>query len=184
MTAMGEEFEIFDESGKRIGTAPRSEVHRNGHWHRASNVFLFYPDGRLLIQRRQTTKDVWPGAWDVSAAEHLLPGETFEQGAHRGLREELGVVGTTLELFGAVTKSKLEVPESGILDFEFQQSFLTVYGGQVSPDPAEVMETRVVDLEDLEAEFARYPETFTPWFRQRARDLDLFSSRNVSARQS
>ena len=173
---MAEEFEIFDELGNRIGTAPRSEVHRKGYWHRASNVFLFYPDGRLLIQRRQTTKDVWPGAWDVSAAEHLMPGETFEQGAHRGLREELGVVGATLEVFGAVTKSKLEVPESGIRDFEFQQSFRTVYGGHVSPDLAEVMETRAVDPEQLASEFAMHPQTFTPWFRQRAMDLELFSS--------
>jgi isopentenyl-diphosphate delta-isomerase len=173
---MTELVETFDESGNRIGTAPRSEVHQTGHWHRASNVFLFYPDGRLLIQRRQSTKDVWPGAWDVSAAEHLLPGETFEQGALRGLREELGVVGVKLELFGAVTKSKLEVPESGVRDFEFQQSFRTVYGGPVSPDVAEVMETRAVDRAELVAEFTRSPENFTPWFRQRAKDLDLFSS--------
>jgi isopentenyldiphosphate isomerase len=70
----------------------------------------------------------------------------------------------------------LEVPESGIRDFEFQQSFRTVYGGQVSPDVAEVMETRAVNPEELEAEFVRHPEAFTPWFRQRAEDLELFLS--------
>ena len=61
-------------------------------------------------------------------------------------------------------------------DLEFQQSFRTVYGGHVSPDLAEVMETRAVDPEQLAAEFAKYPQTFTPWFRQRAMDLELFSS--------
>jgi len=173
---MEEQFEIVDEAGNHLGFAPRSEAHRLGLWHRASNVFLFRPDGSLLIQRRQTTKDVWPGAWDVSAAEHLKPGETFEAGAHRGLLEELGIVGATLEAYGAVTKSRVEVPEAGVRDYELQQSFLTVFSGDLTPDSAEVMQTRCVGLEDLEAEFAEFPDRFTPWFRQRAKALNLFSS--------
>jgi isopentenyldiphosphate isomerase len=173
---MDETFEIFDEAGNSLGTAPRSRVHREGLWHRASNVFLFFPDGTLLIQRRQLTKDVWPGGWDVSAAEHLQPGESFEEGAHRGLREELGVVGTELRRLGAVTKSRLEVTEQGVRDYEFQQSFRTTYAGPVSPDAGEVMETRTIGLTELESALRERPEEFTPWFRRRAAELNLFSA--------
>jgi len=173
---MEERFEIFDESGRPLGIESRSRVHREGLWHRAANVFLFLPDGTLLIQRRQLTKDVWPGAWDVSVAEHLMPGESFEQGALRGLREELGVTGAELALYGDVTKSRLEVEASGIKDYEFQQSFRTVYGGPIAPDASEVMETRAVSLADLEAGFLEEPEAYTPWFRRRAENLGLFES--------
>jgi len=176
---MTELFDIFDEKGAPLGLASRVKVHREGIWHRASNVFLFYPDGRLLIQRRQLSKDVCPGAWDVSAAEHLQPGETYEQGAIRGLREELGVENVTLEPFGKVTKSRLDVVAAGIKDYEFQQSFRAVYAGPVSPDAAEVMATRMVGLSELEAAFLEDPEAYTPWFRQRAVELQLFRSKQL-----
>jgi isopentenyldiphosphate isomerase len=142
---MVEHFETFNEAGDSLGLVPRSKVHREGLWHRASNVFLFRLNGEILIQRRQLSKDVWPGAWDLSAAEHLHPGESFEQGAIRGLREELGVVVSELEPFGEVTKSRLEVRVSDIKDFEFQQSFRATYGGSISPDVGEVMDTRWIE---------------------------------------
>jgi isopentenyldiphosphate isomerase len=80
-------FETFDDDGRPQGLVPRNEVHRRGLWHRASNVFLFDRDGcrfaaALGAQRRVAN------AWDLSVGEHLQPGETFEQAAHRGLAEE------------------------------------------------------------------------------------------------
>jgi isopentenyl-diphosphate delta-isomerase len=171
---MEESFETFDECGQPTGVYTRFEVHRRGLWHRAANVFLFLPDGKLLIQRRQLSKAVWPGAWDLSAAEHLHPGESYEDGALRGLGEELGVAGATLQALGGVAKSMLEVAEHGIKDYEFQQSFRTAYSGPIIPDRREVRATYAIDLRDLEAAFQRRPEEFTPWFRQRAADLGLF----------
>jgi len=171
---MPEQFDIFNEAGERLGTEARSVVHRAGIWHRASNIFVFLPDGRLLIQRRQLSKDVCPGAWDVSTAEHLKPGETFEEGALRGLEEELGISGVKLETYGEVVQSRLEIPELGIRDFEFQQSFRTTYPGSITPDPEEVLEVRLIELVVLEEEMANEPERFTPWFHQRASDLSLF----------
>lgn len=49
---MSEElFETFDGDGNPTGLVPRSRVHREVHWHRAANVFLFRSDGRLLLRR-------------------------------------------------------------------------------------------------------------------------------------
>ncbi|MBO6655674.1 MAG: NUDIX domain-containing protein [Pseudomonadales bacterium] len=172
---MEELFETFDESGTRLGAVARSEVHRLGYWHRASNIFLFRSNGKLLIQRRQLSKDICPGAWDVSAAEHLKPGETFEEGAHRGLIEELGIRGIKIEAWGNVVKARHDNPDLGIKDFEFQQSFKGTYDGPVEIDPVEVLETRDIDLETLESEMNNSPESFTPWFLRRAEDLQLFA---------
>ncbi len=176
---MTERFDTFDESGNPTGTEYRSIVHREGIWHRASNIFLFRSNGKLLIQRRQLSKDICPGAWDVSAAEHLKPGETFEEGAHRGLIEELGIEGIALEAWGDVVKARHDNPELGIKDFEFQQSFRGTYDGPVEIDTVEVLETRDIDLETLESEMSNSPESFTPWFLRRAEELNLFARENL-----
>jgi isopentenyl-diphosphate delta-isomerase len=170
-----EPFETYDEAGMPAGVFPRSVVHRRGLWHRAANVFLFRPDGQLLIQQRQLSKDVCPGAWDVSAAEHLQPGETYEAGAIRGLKEELGIDGVEVEAFGQIARARLDLPALGIRDYEFQQSFRAVYAGPVAPDPAEVRDVRSVDLGTLETEMRTHPDRFTPWFHRRAAALGLFA---------
>ena len=79
-----------------LGTAPRSRVHAEGLWHKSAQVFLFDGSGpRLYLQRRVDDKDVCPGLWDQSAAEHLKPGEILGGSMVRCAvwREELGVIG-------------------------------------------------------------------------------------------
>ena len=168
---MRELFEIFDSDGSPVGTAPREDAHRNGYWHKASNVFVFSPGGLLLIQQRQSTKDICPGAWDVSAAEHLRPGESFEQGALRGLDEELGIRGVTIAPIGTVVRYRLELQSAGVKDYEFQQSFRVQYDGPVTPDPVEVMATRTISLPALLEAMSGSPAAFTPWFRERVAAL-------------
>jgi len=163
-----ESFEIFDDRGGAAGVAPRSRVHRQGLWHRAASVFLFRSDGRLILQRRQWAKDVCPGAWDLSVAEHLKPGETYEQGARRGLREELGVDEVTLEPVGEVTWARLDIAERGIKDYELQQAFRGTFDGELRPDSSEVCEVDAMSPEDLALAFKERPHDFTPWFRESA----------------
>jgi isopentenyl-diphosphate delta-isomerase len=173
-----EPFEILDVDGCALGVAPRSRVHREGLWHRAASVFLFRSDGRLVIQRRQWTKDVCPGVWDLSVAEHLKPGESYEQAAARGLREELGVGGVRLMPLGAVVRAKLELPEQGVRDYELQQAFRGVFDGELRPDSAEVYELEAIALAELGPAFAVRPNDFTPWFRASAIRLGLCKSQS------
>lgn len=161
-------FETLDADGNPTGLAPRSRVHREGLWHRAVNVFLFRSDGRLIVQQRHPGKDVYPGTWDLSVAEHLKPGETYEQGALRGLREELGVQDVALERIGNVAQVRLDVAEKGIKDYELQQSFRGIFDGELRPDPKEVSAVDIVDMPDLAVAFASRPGEFTPWLRATA----------------
>lgn len=171
-----EQFETFDEHGAPAGLAPRSRVHEEGLWHRAVNVFLFRSDGRLLLQRRHRDKDVWPGAWDLSAAEHLKPGESYRDAALRGLSEELGVSDADPEPLGGVVKSRVEEARTGVRDYEFQQAYRIVFDGAVSPEPAEVAETAEFQLEELARAFAERPDDFTPWFRSTVQRLGLLGA--------
>ena len=166
-------FETFDEDGRPLGLVSRKDVHRRGLWHRASNVLLFDSADRLYLQRRAASKDVWPNAWDVSVGEHLQPGETFEQAAHRGLAEELAIADVELTPLGPVVRGCVEIPEHGIKDCEFQQSFRGVYDGAIEPDPAEVADVRRLSLAALANEIAAAPDAFTPWLRDRLRQFGL-----------
>jgi isopentenyl-diphosphate Delta-isomerase len=167
MAGSAELFETFSSAGEPTGLVARGVVHRLGLWHRACNVLLFHPDGRLYLQRRAATKDIWPNAWDISVGEHLQPGETYEQAAYRGLAEELAVVDTTLSPLGTVTRGCVDMPELEIHDHELQQSFRGEYAGEIRPDPNEVAEVRLLALTVIAREVAARPDDFTPWLRSR-----------------
>jgi isopentenyl-diphosphate delta-isomerase len=162
-----EPFETFTESGVPLGLRRRADVHRHGDWHRAANVLLCDGRGRLWLQRRAAGKDLWPLAWDVSVGEHLVPGETFLDGALRGLAEELGVRGVPLTPLGGVVRASFAIPADGVRDNELQQSFTGVWDGTVAPDEREVAEVRLVERAALLAALRDGHERFTPWLRAR-----------------
>ena len=172
--AQQELFETFDECDRPLGLKPRAQVHREGIWHRAVNVFLFDEHGRLYIQRRSACKDVGPGLWDLSAAEHLQPGESFEQGARRGLMEELGAMDVVLTAYPGTFRNKLE--QDGVRDWEVQRCYSGRYAGPITIDSDEVAEVRSIGRADLVSALAQDPNRHTPWFRQRVRDVNLLTS--------
>ncbi|MCB1685469.1 MAG: NUDIX domain-containing protein [Pseudomonadales bacterium] len=166
-----EEFEIFDAEGRLLGRMPRSRVHAEGHWHKSAHVYLYDDAGRLWMQKRVIDKDICGGLWDYSVGEHLQPGETFLEAAHRGLEEELGVRESALVCLGEPRKGRAEFPELGILDCELQQAFKGVHDGPVTANAAEVEKMRAVTLAELERWVSARPADFTPWF---LRDLEVY----------
>ncbi len=164
-------FEIFDCAGRLRGREPRWKVHAEGYWHKSAHIFLFDSNNRLYCQRRAAAKDLYANLWDYSVGEHLTPGESFHEGAQRGLHEELGIEGVDLEAIGNVQRSRNEIPASGIRDFELQQAYRGIYDGPMKLDPQEVSAVRAVALSDLERWIRQESEVFTPWF---IRDLHTF----------
>jgi len=94
-------------------------------------------------------------------------------GAIRGLSEELGVEGVTLEPASEVIRARLEVAEMGIKDFELQMCFRGVTDADLTPQSSEVAEVRLYQLSELKADMSESPDQFTPWFRDRANDIGL-----------
>ena len=84
---MAEEiFDIVNEKDEVIGRLPRSQVHREGHRHRAVHVLVFNKRGELFLQKRSVLKDSFPGRWDSSASGHLDSGEEYDACSIRELR--------------------------------------------------------------------------------------------------
>ena len=53
-----EDFDLLDENGNKTGkTKLRTEVHRNGDWHKAVHIWIINNKGDVLLQRRCATKD-------------------------------------------------------------------------------------------------------------------------------
>lgn len=87
-----EYFDILDENGNKTGKIKlRSEVHRDGDWHKAVHIWILNDDGDVLLQRRCPTKDSNPNMLDISCAGHLSAGDDSLLAALRELKEELNL---------------------------------------------------------------------------------------------
>lgn len=172
---MVEWFQTYDAEGALLELVPRAVVHREGLWHRAVNVFLFQPDGSLLLQQRSSDKDICPGTWDLSVAEHLMPGEDYVDAAHRGLSEELSIKGVLLKPLGDELVWRFEDPDLNIKDNEFQQCFAGVTDKTARVDGVEGVSVRLISLGDLEVTMRESPDLFTPWIVGLADRVGLFT---------
>lgn len=91
---MVELLDIYDDNMAKIGVKPRSEVHRDGDWHRVFQCWVIYRDASgtdyIIVQKRASDKDLFPNKLDISAAGHYATDETMQDGV-REIREELGL---------------------------------------------------------------------------------------------
>lgn len=116
-------LDIYDGQNRHIGQKTRSEVHRNGDWHRTFHCWVLCRNedgvGSIILQRRSEKKSSWPGYVDVSAAGHYQSGETLEDGL-RELEEELGVSASLGDLIRLGTRVCIEEFEGNKKNHEFQ----------------------------------------------------------------
>ena len=87
---LDELFDVVDESDRVTGQLSRREVHRLRLRHRAVHLLVVNRAGQVFLQKRSRQKDLFPGAWDSSAAGHVGAGEDYDGTAARELAEELG----------------------------------------------------------------------------------------------
>lgn len=145
------------------------EVHRLGLKHPAVSVFVIddrdTQEPRTLIQRRAAGKYHSGDLWANGCCTHPHWEEDPAQAACRRLQEELGLTGLYPTLVDRIDY-RADVG-GGLTENERVDLFIawTQPDAPISPDPAEVSETRWVGLYDLAAEAKRYPERFAPWLR-------------------
>lgn len=88
----GEELlEVCNENGVSSGRpASRKEIHERGLWHRAIIVCVINDENKILIQKRASTKEKFPGLWDLSVAVHIPFGADAMSCAAIEIMEEIG----------------------------------------------------------------------------------------------
>jgi 8-oxo-dGTP pyrophosphatase MutT (NUDIX family) len=87
---------IVDEHNKVVGAVPREEMRSKRLPHRATFILVFDSRGRLLVQKRTATKDIYPGYFDLAAGGVVVEGESYDASAAREAEEELGIRGVPL----------------------------------------------------------------------------------------
>ncbi len=154
---MAEElFDIVNEADEVIGSAPRSVVHARGLLHRAVHIWIYHPDGRLLLQLRTPTKDRHPNTWDSSASGHVDAGEDYLTAARRETVEELGI-DPLPELEEICYVSACEPTGQ-----EFIKLYRATYDGPLTPCPKEIAQLQWIEVEKLADWMKNTPQDFAP----------------------
>lgn len=93
--------DIVNENGEVVGTAMKSECHKNPALiHTVVHCWIFNREGKVLLQKRAMTKETLPGLWDISVAGHIMSGENHKDAVKRELSEEMGVEQFDAKLVG------------------------------------------------------------------------------------
>ncbi|HEY0485505.1 MAG TPA: isopentenyl-diphosphate Delta-isomerase [Mycobacteriales bacterium] len=158
-----EQVVLLDEDLQPCGVLPKSEVHHaDTPLHLAFSVYVFDPEGRLLVTRRALGKQTFAGVWSNTCCGHPGPGEDLAAAVRRRLATELGLDVEGLAL--VLPDFRYEaVAADGVRENEFCPVYVARTSADPVPEPSEVADWRWVDWPafcDL-AESA--PWAVSPW---------------------
>lgn len=91
MTTADELVDVVDEQDRVVGRVTRAEMRRRNLLHRAVYLLIRNSRGDFFVHRRTTTKDVYPGYWDVTVGGVVAAGESYDEAARREVAEEVGI---------------------------------------------------------------------------------------------
>lgn len=92
--------DVVDADDRVIGRATRREVRAGNLLHRACYIVVLDDAGRVFVHLRTPTKDVFPSHYDAVVGGVLAAGESYEEGARREVREEIGATAEHLRQVG------------------------------------------------------------------------------------
>ncbi|MEC9376257.1 MAG: isopentenyl-diphosphate Delta-isomerase [Pseudomonadota bacterium] len=158
-----EKLILVDEEDKEIGSVDKLESHiGDGLLHRAFSIFLFDPDGKLLIQKRSPTKMLWPMYWSNSCCSHPRSEESTNKAANRRIQEELGVKTNLKFLYKFIYRAKYED-----VGTEYENCWVYVgnFNGFVDINTDEISDYRFLSPSQLTNDMQANPEIYSPWFK-------------------
>ncbi len=149
---------MVDEKDRVVGAGLRHEVHAQGLLHRAVHALVVDSSGRILMQKRSASKDMYPNQWAASASGHVDRGEDYDTAMVRELGEELGVFVTE----APERIARIEACEE--TGREFVWVYLCRHDGAVVAHPDEIAELQWFSPSQLDAWTRDRPEDFAPSF--------------------
>ena len=154
---------LVDEDDNETGSGEKVSCHLGqGKLHRAFSVFLFDPQGRILIQQRHPDKMLWGGYWANSCCSHPRLGEDTADAARRRTMEELGVQCELRYLYKFVYHA-----EFGDVGSEYENCWVFAghFDGKLDINESEISDTRFVTPEELTKEIETNGDLYSPWLK-------------------
>lgn len=159
---------LTNTQGESLGRADIIDAHiEGGQLHKAFSAFIFTPGRKkLLIQRRASTKMLWPGYWSNTCCSHPKDKFPIEIEAADRLKEECGFV-CGLEVVDSFIY-KADDPEGRGTEYEYDTVLVgtTDESVEIKPNPNEIMDSKWVEVDELLKDMKENPENYTPWFGQ------------------
>eukprot|EP00903_Cladosiphon_okamuranus_P015063 g13936.t1 len=147
----------------------RGLVHADGDWHRSVHVWLHNSKGELVLQKRSSSKDTFPGMWDVSVGGHFTAGQGSLETAIKETSEELGLScdEDSLRFVCTVaTTAKGDTPLHGsFVCNEYKDVYLLRHDGPVeelSFSPSEVEDVKLVPMDQLREALEAQDPSYIP----------------------
>ncbi|HEV2403066.1 MAG TPA: NUDIX domain-containing protein [Candidatus Saccharimonadales bacterium] len=146
---------IVDDHDRPIGAATKQQAWQQGLWHRVVRIVLEDGHGKVLLQHRSPTKDIYPNCWDNAAAGHVDAGEDYDTAAYRELREELGLADLTLEKVG-------QYRHRGVWHGLLMNRFVAIYRSTIavtpeSHEPHKIDAVRWFTIEEIKRLLEEHP---------------------------
>jgi isopentenyl-diphosphate Delta-isomerase len=153
---------LVDPDDRAIGKMEKMQAHREGVRHRAFSIFIFHPNGDLLLQKRALSKYHSAGLWTNTCCSHPRPGEHTANAAKRRLQEEMGMSCDLEDLFSFTYRSEFD---DGLVEYEIDHVFVGYSDMGPQINPTEVEDSKFVSPATIQEAMLTTPELYTTWFR-------------------
>jgi len=147
-------LDIVNEDDRVLSSASRRKVLDEYHIHRAVIFFVFDREGNVFVNKRSSTKEIYPGYWSIAFGGHVLAGESYDAAVLREVQEETGLLDRPIKI-GSFKKRTADEREN-----------VTVYRVTASQDldlfPEEIEQGQYMTLAELNRTISRFdflPET-------------------------
>lgn len=151
-------IDIYDIDMNPIGTAMKSQAHREGLWHKAFHCWIVrraaQNHDKVWLQLRGKDKELYPNLLDISSAGHLQTGEVARDGI-REIEEELGMK-VDFENLTKLFTYTLAADFDNIINREFNPTYILeteMRLNELKMQPEEVDGVFEASLQDLLALF-------------------------------
>jgi len=157
-----EKVVLVNEKDEVVGAMEKIEAHEKALLHRAFSVFVINKNNELMLQRRALGKYHSPGLWTNTCCSHPRVGESYEDGAHRRLIEEMGFDCELKDVFSFIYKAPFD---NGLTEHELDHVFVGYCETEPKINPEEVDSWKWIAIDELKKDIAKNPDNYTVWFK-------------------
>ena len=171
---------LVDKDDNKLGMSEVMSAHLGqGQLHRAVSVLLFRFAGgepEILLQKRSSTKPLWPLYWTNTICTHPRDKETYAACAIRRLKEEMGIEFPFNRLkfvYRLLYRAKYS---DDLSENELDSVFAGMWDGIPQINPKEAAGYRWERLDQIKNAVKQNQLEVTPWFKLMLKDSRIEKS--------
>ena len=131
-----------DEEDNVIEKVSRKEMRSKNLCHRGTGILTFNSHGDILVHKRNNTKDLFPGYYDMTNGGAVEFGESYEESAKREIEEEIGAKDVKLQF---LFKFKYDKGDNNC----FISVYKMIYDGKITFQKEEIESGEFMSVEKL-----------------------------------